>query len=63
MMMMFGGFPPACLDAYRSVCDDHQQIEHRILVYQLYHMLNHLNLFGGGYHASVMSIATRLEKK
>lgn len=60
MMKLFGGFTPACFDAYRDACEDHEQIETRLLVYQLYHMLNHLNIFGDTYRVSVMVIVSQL---
>lgn len=60
MLKLFGGPPKAFHDAYEQRIEDHEQIPQRILVYQLYHMLNHLNLFGGGYASSVSGIAQRL---
>ena len=60
MMQLFGGFPPACLDAYADAVDDHDGIDDRIAVYQLYHILNHLNLFGRGYAGQAMRLADRL---
>jgi len=60
MMRMFGGFPPSCLDSYHAATNDTDGVEERVLVYQLYHMLNHLNLFGGGYKGSALGIAHRL---
>lgn len=60
MMRLFGGFPHACLDAYAQCVDDHEDVDTRIAVYQLYHLLNHLNLFGRGYAGQVMEIVRRL---
>jgi len=64
MMQLFGGFPQACYAAYFSVrrnqgADD-EQAETRIAVYQLYHVLNHLNLFGRSYAAQAMALAKSL---
>lgn len=60
MMRLFGGFPQACFTAYYKANGDHEQLEYRLRVYQLYHTLNHLNIFGAGYKDSAMSIAHRL---
>lgn len=49
MTDLFGGFGPAFYAAYESAWpldDGHQR---RRPLYQLYHVLNHLNLFGRGY--------------
>jgi fructosamine-3-kinase len=34
--------------------------ERRALLYQLYHYLNHYNLFGGGYYATSLSLLQKL---
>lgn len=60
MMKMFGGFPESCFRGYFGASVEDKQVESRILVYQLYHMLNHLNLFGRGYAGSVLGIAQKL---
>jgi fructosamine-3-kinase len=60
MMRLFGGFPDECLEAYARNVDDHENIEQRIAVYQLYHVLNHVNLFGGPYVSQALGIAARL---
>lgn len=61
MMKLFGGFAPSCYEAYAEASDDREQLESRIDVYQLYHVLNHLNLFGRGYLRQVMEMAARLQ--
>ena len=40
--------------------DDRDGLEARLAVYQLYHVLNHANLFGGGYAAQARSMIGRL---
>jgi fructosamine-3-kinase len=57
MMKLFGGFPSGCLKAYAAETDDREGIEPRIAVYQLYHVLNHVNLFGRGYAGQAMALA------
>ena len=64
MMQLFGGIPRACFDSYaqgRTDCE--QDLESRIEIYQLYHVLNHVNLFGGGYVSQAMSIVDRLARR
>ncbi len=51
MTELFGGFPAAFYAAYNNAypLDDGYRL--RKTLYNLYHILNHLNLFGGGYGA------------
>ena len=60
MMHLFGGFPGECYDAYARGIGEAEPTDGRILVYQLYHLLNHVHLFGGGYLGQVDSILDRL---
>lgn len=49
MSELFGGFPPAFYIAYRAAWPPAAGYEQRKALYNLYHVLNHLNLFGRGY--------------
>lgn len=60
MMRLFGGFDEATFEAYEALALDRDQVEDRIAIYQLYHLLNHVNIFGRGYAGQVMSIVNRL---
>ncbi|MBN2471676.1 MAG: fructosamine kinase family protein [Anaerolineae bacterium] len=55
MTELFGGFSPGFYSAYNEVyaLDGYEQ---RRLLYQLYPLLVHMNLFGGGYAARVDAI-------
>lgn len=53
MTELFGGFPQNFYDAYREVMPVQPGYHQRRDFYQLYHLLNHLNLFGGSYLAEV----------
>jgi fructosamine-3-kinase len=53
MTELFGGFPREFYDAYREVYPLPEGYERRRHAYNLYHLLNHLNLFGAGYLAQV----------
>jgi protein-ribulosamine 3-kinase len=49
MTELFGGFPSAFYDAYNEVLPLDAGYEQRKHVYNLYHLLNHLNIFGASY--------------
>ena len=49
MTELFGGFPPAFHAAYRAAAPLDEGYTLRRDVYNLYHLLNHLNLFGAAY--------------
>jgi len=53
MMRLFGGFSPRCFAAYRESFPLASGHEERVALYQLYPLLVHVNLFGGGYRASL----------
>jgi fructosamine-3-kinase len=60
MMRLFGGFSARVFDAYDEaypLAPDHQE---RVPLYQLYPLLVHVNLFGGGYVGSVEAALKRL---
>lgn len=59
MTTMFGRFSDIFYRAYRQVRTLEPDFEQRIDLYNLYHWLNHLNLFGRGYLAEVKSIIHR----
>ena len=49
MTELFGGFPTAFYRGYNQVFPLDPGYERRKPLYNLYHILNHFNLFGGGY--------------
>ncbi len=49
MTELFGGFPAAFYKGYNEVFPLDADYEQRKTLYNLYHILNHFNLFGGGY--------------
>jgi fructosamine-3-kinase len=55
MTELFGGFPRRFYAAYNEVWPVDSGYERRKPLYNLYHLLNHLNLFGSGYLAQVES--------
>lgn len=56
MTKMFGGFNDAFYRAYEELAAPDAGWESRADIYNLYHYLNHLLLFGGGYHSDVVRI-------
>ena len=59
MTELFGGFAPNFYASYREANPVAPGYADRRELYNLYHLLNHLNLFGGGYYGSVMRIIKR----
>lgn len=55
MMTLFGGFSARVFAAYDEAWPLEPGWRERNALYQLYHLMNHLNLFGGGYHGQVMA--------
>ena len=63
MTRLFGGFGAAFYEAYEAsapLAPGHRQ---RCDLYQLYHVLNHLNLFGSGYLGRAQELMRRLLKE
>ncbi len=59
MMSLFGGFSKRTWDAYNETFPLEPGWQERMEIYQLYHILNHYYLFGGGYGAQALSIAKK----
>ena len=58
MSRLFGGFAPAFYQAWEDV---HGPADaDQVALYQLYHVLNHLNIFGASYLSQALSLARRL---
>ena len=57
IMTMFGGFSQRFYDAYNEINPLPVDWKQRNNLYQLYHVLNHYCLFGGGYRTQAMQIA------
>jgi fructosamine-3-kinase len=60
MTYLFGGFGRAFYDAYHAAWPLDPGAAVRRDLYNLYHVLNHLNLFGGGYRAQAEAMIERL---
>jgi len=60
MTTLFGGFSPAFYDAYNESWPLNPGYRSRKHLYNLYHLLNHLNLFGSGYLGQTIASAERV---
>ena len=56
MTKLFGGFSSEFYRAYNETFPLEDGYEYRENIYKLYHVLNHLNLFGGGYYSQAISL-------
>lgn len=60
MTRLFGGFGTAFYQAYESIWPPTDGYRERQALYQLYHVLNHLNLFGSAYLEQAMRLLREL---
>jgi fructosamine-3-kinase len=60
MMELFGTPPDGFWPAYRDAAGVHAGYPRRRPLYQLYHLLNHALLFGGGYRQQALAVARGL---
>jgi protein-ribulosamine 3-kinase len=56
MTKLFGGFGSEFYKTYNEIFPLEDGYEYRENIYKLYHILNHLNLFGGGYYSQAISL-------
>ncbi|WP_346289815.1 fructosamine kinase family protein [Sphaerothrix gracilis] len=60
MSELFGGFPAAFYQSYNEAYPLESGYSRRKVLYNLYHILNHFNLFGGGYGAQASRMIDQL---
>ena len=53
MTKLFGGFRKEFYEEYHKIFPLKNGFEKRIIIYNFYHILNHANMFGGGYSKQV----------
>jgi len=56
MMKLFGGFPHRFYTGYAELQDLDKDWENRLDIHQLFYLLVHVKLFGGGYRQSVLDL-------
>jgi protein-ribulosamine 3-kinase len=59
MMTLFGSFPEEFIQSYQEIRPLEAGFRGRFSIYNLYHLLNHLNLFGRSYLGQVQAILRR----
>lgn len=59
MITLFGGFSRTFYESYEEVWPFESGADDRIEIYRLYHLLNHLNLFGSSYLGGCMEIINK----
>jgi fructosamine-3-kinase len=62
MTKLFGGFSAAFYESYNETWKLKKGFERREPLYSLYHIMNHLNLFGSGYYSQTVSLLQKLTK-
>jgi protein-ribulosamine 3-kinase len=60
MLKLFGSCPESFYEAYTERFPLRNGWQRRTQVYVLYHLLNHLNLFGSGYHSQCRQVAAEI---
>ena len=60
MTELFGGFLPAFYQGYNEEWQLDSGYQQRKSIYNLYHILNHFNLFGGGYGSQALRIIRQI---
>jgi fructosamine-3-kinase len=60
MTELFGGFPAAFYQGYEEVYHLAAGYQQRKVIYNLYHVLNHYNLFGSSYQSQANSMITQI---
>ena len=59
MTTLFGGLPKQFYEAYNEAWPMEHGWQERVAIYRLYHLLNHLNLFGNSYLSDCFEILRR----
>ena len=59
MTSLFGGFSDVFYSAYKSEFQISPGYADREPLYQLYHLMNHLNLFGKGFYKQILTVLKR----
>jgi fructosamine-3-kinase len=56
MTKLFGGFPASFYQSYYEIYPLKEDWEYRENIYMLYHVINHLNIFGRGYYGQALQL-------
>ena len=61
MTKLFGGFNPEFYNGYEDIWPLDKDSKNRTKIYNLYHLLNHANMFGGSYEQTSLQILIDLK--
>lgn len=61
MTKLFGGFSQDFYEGYESIWPLSKTYKNRVDIYNLYHILNHANMFGGGYKSQSLSLIKKIK--
>lgn len=59
-MHLFGGFPSEVFEAYERISPLSPTAKYRFPIYNLYHLMNHANMFGGVYCGQVSQLVHQI---
>ncbi|MCS7225702.1 MAG: fructosamine kinase family protein [Gloeomargarita sp. SKYB31] len=62
MSELFGGFPADFYQGYQSTWPLDTGYAQRKVIYNLYHILNHFNLFGGSYYDQALAMMNQIRR-
>jgi len=62
MTKLFGGFSNDFYEGYESIWPIKESAINRVQIYNLYHLLNHANMFGGSYKNQCISTLQMIQK-
>ncbi len=62
-MSWCASFPPLFWKGYREIIPKDDGFDERAVLYELYHKLNHYNLFGGGYYYDSLGLMGQLSRR
>ena len=60
MTKLFGGFNRQFYEEYHKIIPQKDGFEKRVIIYNFYHILNHANMFGGGYYLEVRNYINKI---
>ena len=63
MTKLFGGFNKAFYEGYEEIWPLEKSSNDRTVIYNLYHLLNHTNMFGGSYKENSLKILKHLRSR
>ena len=63
MSKLFGGFTEDFYNAYNSIWELDDSSNKRVDIYNLYHLINHANIFGGSYITQSIQMIEKIKEE